>query len=61
MKDLLIIALGVIVGFPLIIAMISFATWENGFRIVGRNYIIRMIIVLIVILWVIYFIPGAEK
>lgn len=59
--NLLIIALGVIVGVLTFVAVMSFATWENGFRLMGRGYIIRIIIVLIVISWVIYFIPGAEK
>ncbi|HCB9326977.1 TPA: hypothetical protein M2P62_001995 [Klebsiella variicola] len=58
MMDLLIITLGVIIGFPLFVASMSFVTWENGFRIMGPGYIIRMIILLIVISWVIYFIPG---
>ncbi|MCT2785223.1 hypothetical protein KBQ18_08205 [Klebsiella aerogenes] len=58
MMNLLIIALGVIVGFPLLVAAISFVTWENGFRVIGRGYIIRTTILLIVISWVIYFIPG---
>ena len=60
MTDLLIIALGVIVGFPAFVALMSFILWENGFRIMGRGYIIRMIVVLIVISWVIYFIPGGS-
>lgn len=59
--DLVIITLSVVVGFLIFVAVMSFATWENGFRMMGRGYIIRMIIVLITISWVLYFIPGAEK
>ncbi len=57
MKDLVIITLGVIAGFPTLIGIVSFITWENGFRILGRNYIMRAIVALIVFAWIIYFIP----
>ena len=57
MSDLLIIALGVIIGFPALIGLISFASWENGFRIVGMGYIVRMTIVLILLCWGVYLIP----
>lgn len=61
MKELLIITICVIAGFPALIGVISFINWENGFRILGRNYIMRAISVLIVVAWVIYFIPGGKS
>jgi len=59
-KDLIIISLVVIAGFPAIVGIISFIAWENGFRMLGRNFIMRSIAALIVIAWVIYFIPGGK-
>lgn len=36
-------------------------TWENGFRVLGVGYICRMTLVFIVLVWIIYLIPGGTK
>ena len=48
MMHLLIISAAVIFGFLTFIAVMSFMTWENYFRLFGRNRIIRVIIVLFI-------------
>lgn len=58
MTDLLIIALGVIAGFPAFIALMSFILWENGFRMLGLWRITRFIIATILIVWAAYFVTG---
>ncbi|WP_335898834.1 hypothetical protein [Klebsiella variicola] len=58
MMHLLIISAAVIFGFLTFIAVMSFMTWENYFRLFGRNCIIRMIIVFLIFSWVNYFIFG---
>ncbi|EAY4679466.1 hypothetical protein NF98_11650 [Salmonella enterica subsp. enterica serovar Rubislaw] len=59
--DMIIIALFAIAGIPAIIGLMSFITWENGFRVLGVGYICRMTLVFIVLVWIIYLIPGGEK
>ncbi|EGL8525742.1 hypothetical protein V4F76_003280 [Salmonella enterica] len=59
--DMIIIALCTIVGIPAIIGIMSFITWENGFRVLGAGYICRMTLVFIVLVWIIYLIPGGAK
>ncbi|HGW4686434.1 TPA: hypothetical protein ACNIGA_001962 [Klebsiella variicola] len=58
MMNLLIISATVIFGFLTFIAVMSFITWENYFRLFGRNRIIRMMIVLLIFSWANYFIFG---
>ena len=58
MMHLLIISAAVNFGFLAFIAVMSFMTWENYFRLFGRNRIIRVIIVLLIFSWVNYFIFG---
>lgn len=48
MMHLLIISAAVIFGFLTFIAVMSFMTRENYFRLFGRNRIIRVIIVLLI-------------
>lgn len=60
MTDLLIIALGVMAGLPTLIGLLSFALWQNGFRIMGIWFIVRLSIVLTVICWAIYLLPGGS-
>ncbi|MBE0015277.1 Uncharacterised protein [Raoultella planticola] len=58
MMHLLIISATVIFGLLTFIAVMSFMTWENCFRLLGRNCIIRMMIVLLIFSWANYFIFG---
>ncbi|WP_279492031.1 hypothetical protein [Klebsiella variicola] len=58
MMNLLIISATVIFGLLTFIAVMSFMTWENYFRLFGRNRIIRMMIVLLIFSWANYFIFG---
>lgn len=58
MMHLLIISAAVIFGFLTFIAVMSFMTWENYFRLLGRNCIIRMMIVLLIFSWANHFIFG---
>ncbi|HBQ5286709.1 TPA: hypothetical protein L7492_004572 [Klebsiella pneumoniae] len=58
MMHLLIISATVIFGLLTFIAVMSFMTWENYFRLLGRNCIIRMMIVLLIFSWANYFIFG---
>ncbi|ENS0249774.1 hypothetical protein QCW82_001211 [Klebsiella michiganensis] len=58
MMHLLIISAAVIFGLLTFIAVMSFMTWENYFRLLGRNCIIRMMIVLLIFSWANHFIFG---
>ena len=58
MMHLLIISAAVIFGFLTFIAVMSFMTWENYFRLFGRNRIIRVSIVLLIFSAANYFIFG---
>lgn len=53
MKEFLVITLAVAAGFPAFIALMSFVMMQNGFRVLGTGYIVRMIIVLEVIAWIV--------
>ncbi len=50
----------VVIGFPAFVGVISFITWENGFKVLGWPFVARMTLVLIVIIWVITFTPGGN-
>ena len=58
MMHLLFVSATVIFGLLAFIAVMSFMTWENYFRLLGRNCIIRMMIVLLILSWANYFIFG---
>ena len=58
MMHLLVVSATVIFGLLAFIAVMSFMTWENYFRLLGRNCIIRMMIVLLIFSWANYFIFG---
>lgn len=58
MKEFLIITLAIAAGFPAIIALMSFVMMQNGFRVLGSGYIVRMIIVLEVCAWIVMAIPA---
>lgn len=58
MMHLLIISAAVIFGLLTFIAVMSFMTWEYYFRLLGRNCIIRMMIVLLIFSWANHFIFG---
>ena len=58
MMHLLVVSATVIFGLLAFIAVMSFMTWENYFRLLGRNCIIRMMIVLLILSWANYFIFG---
>ncbi|EPG4669103.1 hypothetical protein MWS29_004326 [Klebsiella pneumoniae] len=58
MMHFLIISAAVIFVLLTFIAVMSFMTWENYFRLFGRNCIIRMMIVLLIFSWANYFIFG---
>ena len=49
MMHLLVVSATVIFGLLAFIAVMSFMTWENYFRLLGRNCIIRMMIVLLLL------------
>ncbi|MET3817264.1 hypothetical protein [Pantoea sp. UYEF8] len=57
----LIATIGVIVGFPAFVGIMSFITWQNGFKMLGLPYITRMILVLVVVVWVMALIPGGHQ
>ncbi|MFX2611920.1 hypothetical protein [Enterobacter mori] len=61
MTDLLIITLVVAIGFPAFMAVMSFVVWQNGFRVPGAGFVIRMTIVLVVWSSFVYFIQGGGK
>ncbi|NTZ40682.1 hypothetical protein EXW94_24005 [Enterobacter sp. JMULE2] len=44
MTDFFLVVLFAIVFCPLLIAVASFISWQNGFRVLGVGYIVRMII-----------------
>ncbi|MDU4128655.1 hypothetical protein [Pantoea sp.] len=57
----LIATIGVIVGFPAFVGIMSFITWQNGFKMLGLPYITRMILVLVVVVWAMAIIPGGHQ
>lgn len=58
MKEFLVITLAIAAGFPALIAMMSFVMMQNGFRVLGTGYIVRMIIALEVLAWIVIAIPA---
>lgn len=46
MKEFLVVTLAVAAGFPALIALMSFVMMQNGFRVLGAGYIVRVVIVL---------------
>lgn len=58
MKEFLVITLAIAAGFPVLIAMMSFVMMQNGFRVLGAGYIVRMVIVLEVLAWNVMAIPA---
>ncbi len=60
MRDLAVITFCVVAGFYVYVAAMSFVLWQNGFRVLGHGFIARMAIFLVVISWVLYFIPGGK-
>lgn len=47
----------VAVIFPVFVALMSFITWQNGFKYFGVGYIFRMIIVFEIVFWVLVTLP----
>ncbi|MEI9569488.1 hypothetical protein V5080_03765 [Atlantibacter hermannii] len=61
MKEMIIASLYIIAGFPALVAIMSFVTWSNAFRMLGTGYIARMTAAILIMAWVIYFIPGGAR
>ena len=59
MKDLLLITVCVAAGFQAFVAAMSFVLWQNAYRVMGHGYIIRLTIFMVVLSWIIYFIPRS--
>ncbi|HCB1487798.1 hypothetical protein [Citrobacter freundii] len=58
MKEFLVVTLAVAAGFPALIALMSFVMMQNGFRVLGAGYIVRVVIVLEVLAWIVMAIPA---
>ncbi|UAN65900.1 hypothetical protein [Serratia sp. JSRIV006] len=54
MEKILIANICIAFGLPFFIALMSFVTWSNGFKVLGVGYIARLTAVLIVGTWIFY-------
>ncbi|WP_419792953.1 hypothetical protein [Serratia fonticola] len=54
MDKMLIASLCIAIGLPAFIAVMSFVTWQNGFKMFGAGYITRLTVVLLVFAWAYY-------
>lgn len=61
MSEYIVISLIVAFIFPFLVALVSFMTWENGFKYLGAGYIFRAIIVFEIFFWVLIAIPNGGR
>ncbi|MCW7609083.1 hypothetical protein OM392_14490 [Serratia bockelmannii] len=54
MEKMLLASVCIAIGVPLFIAIMSFITWQNGFKMLGAGYLSRLTAVLIAFVWVYY-------
>ncbi|MFN1150222.1 hypothetical protein [Serratia liquefaciens] len=53
------LTMAIIVGVPSFVVVMSFITWENGFKYFGVGYLVRIAMVLVAYVWVLYFLTDA--
>ena len=53
------LTIAIMLGVPLFVVVMSFITWQNGFKYLGVGYLVRMTLVLVVYVWVLYFLTDA--
>lgn len=61
MKEYLIAISFILVGFPALVAVMSFVMWDNGFKRLGLGYMVRMTLVLCLIAAVMCAIEGGKS
>lgn len=48
-------------AFPVVVVVMSFVMWQNGFKVMGWPYVARMSVALVALFWLVALIPVGGK